>query len=100
MIKIALSMLFAVALPFAMVGCVADPTTETDSDGDQADSSEESVGESQSALTVLDCCLHPSLTGCSTVIVSACPSGGGGTCTYRVGGQNYTLNCPVSGGGG
>lgn len=99
MIKIALSMLFAVALPFAMVGCVADPT-DTDSDGDQADSSEESVGESQSALTVMDCCLYPWITGCSTVIVSPCPYGGGGTCTYHVGAQQYTLYCPGGNGGG
>ena len=34
------------------------------------------------------------------VIVSPCPSGGGGTCTYHVGAQQYTLYCPGGNGGG
>ena len=99
MIKTTLSMLFAVALSFSMVGCMAgSPESESDPEDNQA---EESVGEAQSALTILDCCLNPSLTGCSNFIISACPSGGGGTCTYYgYSHQVSTLSCPAPGGGG
>lgn len=100
MLKITFSMLFAVALPFTMVGCMASSPTESDSDPEDVQA-EESVGEAESALTILDCCLNPLLSGCSNFIVSACPSGGGGTCTYY--GYNHqisTLSCPTSPGGG
>lgn len=106
MIKNALSMLLTVALPFAIVGCVAGPTTDTEADyeDDTAYLADEPVGEAESALTVLDCCTrYDSLSssekiGCNLVVVKHCETDGSvPACTKTASqGGGIWMYCPDS----
>lgn len=102
MIKIALSMLLTVALPFAMVGCMADPTTESESESeygdDQAEESEESVGEAQQGITAAGLCRGDDIlpTGYRLCFGGPCSSYGNGTAPANVTCDQYpTATCQV-----